>query len=508
MNGNAMKCLTTDSGGTTFYGMIFAHDYAISKYPSRQTDIVAVVKSNTSPASPLSMTWSLVSKIGLESLTGKVFRPSRKSLCAINSKGVFSILMHFGTELPGSTLPSPSGPRLFQYDPRGKTMDASFNYKGVGSWSNVTIEAHDSITGRWFEPRMQYAYNGQVETLIFSVIGLGFDVHLAVLNEATNTLAHAATWKMNTTLYGTLRSDAIISGDRLYLISEGERFPHHPLPYVASFPISAQIPANTPEGRMIEASVFGEITRLDPALRLDLATNAGTLYVLARKWFVDNESFFLSQTHNADEAATLGSAISIPQKIDDYLDFVPLGGEFALVTRDDQLDAISLSGPSLGNLYSNISINIIDSVDPNSEYEVVQSSGESKVGLIVGVAIAVLVLVGAGIGYFFWKKRRATGTAGAASAIPALPPKDLAYTQGHDFVQKIESLTVGDPSDRPITYDHTAGFIGATVAPPTTATTMMSGTQVQYFQDHMQGLQLSSHPRPNVVTTGGTANLG
>ncbi|CAO3568826.1 unnamed protein product [Mortierella alpina] len=46
----------------------------------------------------------------------------------------------------------------------------------------------------------------------------------------------------------------------------------------------------------------------------------------------------------------------------------------------------------------------------------------------------------------------------------------------------------------------TAGYIGATPAPPTTAATpSMSGTQGQTFQNPLQDLQLSSHPRPNVA---------
>ncbi|KAF9567291.1 hypothetical protein EC968_003271 [Mortierella alpina] len=504
MGGNVMRCLTTDSGGTTFYGLIFTYDNVNGGYSGLRPSVV-VAKSNNGPANPLSITWSLVSKIGFESLTGLTFFPSGESLCAINSKGVFSFLIDAGSDAPSTYLKS--GPRLYQYDPHGKTMDASFNYKGTGSWSNVTINAHPSITGLWLKPRLQYAYSGQVESLIFSFIGNGFDIELAVLNEATNTLAHAATWKMNETLYGDQLSDAIISGDHLFTVSEGS--PFHPLPYVASFPISAQISANTPEGRIIDASAFAGLDWYDNDLRLDLASSEGTLYVLAiRGWVLKDmksDSFLLSETRYAAGATTLGRTVNISQKIDDYSYFVPIKGQFALMTRDEQLDAITLSGASIGNFYSNISINIDDSIDPNSELGA-KSSGESKTGLIVSVTVAVLVLIGAGIGYIFWRKRRATGT--AITATPSLPPKDHAHIQGHGFVQKIESVADVGHGSQPTPFGQTAGYIGAAAAPPTTTATTMSGTQVQYFQNHMQDLQLSSHPRPNVVTTGGTANQG
>lgn len=177
-------CLTTDDGDTAFYSMILAHDYAINKYQHHQAD-VAVVKSNTSPASPLSLTWSVVSKINYESLTGQVVHPDTLARCAINSKGVFSLFVHFGFSSSGL-----AGPRIYQFNPKGKTMDASFNYKGIGAWSNVTIDTtHPTITRSLWHPRLQYVYNGQVETLIFSFLGDDHNVELAVLNEATNTLA-------------------------------------------------------------------------------------------------------------------------------------------------------------------------------------------------------------------------------------------------------------------------------------------------------------------------------
>ncbi|KAG9320020.1 hypothetical protein KVV02_002072 [Mortierella alpina] len=438
MGGNTFNCLTTDSGATTFYGMIFADDYAISKYRTHQNRVVAVVKSNTNPSSPLSMTWSVVSKIGFESLTGQVTQaqPPEMAKCAISSKGVFSLLVHFGYNSAGS--PGPEGPRVYQYDPNGKTMDASFNYRGAGSWSNVTVDPTDpAITGPyWFSPQLQYVYNGQMETLVLSFLGDKYNVELFVLKEVTNTLAHAATWKM--------------------------------------------------------------------------------WYLEDRDW----DSVLISQTHYVGGAATLGRAVNVSQKFDSYQNFVPVNGQFALMKRDKQMDAITLSGPSMGNFYSNISINISDSIDPNFKFEAAQSSGESKIGLIVGVTVAVVVLVGAGIGYFFWRKRsnnRAAGVTGDATAAPALPPKDRSYTQSHSFVQKIEPGTHAFHGGRPMAYGQTTGFTGATTAPgftgattapPTTVTTMMPGTQVQTFQEHMQGLQLSNHPRPNVVTTGATPDVG
>ncbi|KAG0014418.1 hypothetical protein BGZ82_001756 [Podila clonocystis] len=449
----SFDCLTTDADATTFYGMIIADDYAINKYPNRFTKVVAVVKSNTSPASPLSMTWSVVSKIGYESLTGQITQLKYVPRCAINSKGVFSILVHLGFQSSGSS--GPVGPRVYQYDPNGKTMDASFNYKGTGSWSNVTVDTvHPTMTGTWFTPRLQYVYNGQVETLILSFIGDGFNVELGVLNEATNTLAHAATWKMNGTLYGEYPDDALISGDRLYTITEGSS-PDHPLPFPS--------------------------TTRDPG------------------------SVLISQTHYVDVAATLRRAVNVSRDIYYKQYFVPINRQFALIKINDQMDAITLSGSSFGNFYSDISINISDSIDPNFKFEAVQSSGGSKIGLIAGVTAAVVVLIGAGIGYFFWRKRSSKRAAGAAddiTAAPALPPKDHAYIQGRTLFQKIEPVTDAGYGGRPIAYDQSAGFIGATTAAPTTATTTVQGPQGQTFQDYMQGFQLSNH----IVTTGATAD--
>ncbi|KAF9178745.1 hypothetical protein BGZ50_007510 [Haplosporangium sp. Z 11] len=514
MSGITFNCLTTDTSTTTYYGMALADDYAISKYPSTKTKVIAMVKSNTSPASPQSLTWSVVSKIRFESLTGQNMRPYDLAMCAINSKGVFSLMVHYGFPSSGSSKPEtwPTGPRLYQYDPNGKKMDASFNYDGTGSWSNVTIDTSDlSITGSWLHPRLKYVNNGGIETLILSYADDNLNVGLAVLNEATNTFAYAATWKMNDTLYGRYTEDAVIDGNYLYRIAEGSS-PDHPLPYVSSFPISSTIPATPPEGRLIDASAFAGINWQNSDLRLDLAASAGTLYVLAvggsytkKDW----DSVLISQTPFVGGAATLGKAVNVSQRFFYNQYFVPINdGQFALMKSGDQMDAITLSGSSFGNFYANISINIADSIDPNFKFEVAKPNGRPKVGLIVGVIAAAVVLVGAGIGYFLWRKkfkRHATGAAGAVTAAPALPSKDHAYNQGNTFFQKMELETEVGHDGRPIAYDQTAthpGFIGATVTPLTTATTTMSGPPVQTFQGHMQDLQFSSHPRPNFVTGG------
>ncbi|KAF9964772.1 hypothetical protein BGZ70_005961 [Mortierella alpina] len=513
MGATALNCLTTDAEATTFYGVIFGDDYAINKYPNRQTGVVAIVKSNTSPASPLSITWSVVSKIGYMSLTGLETAPPKQALCAINSKGVFTFLIHFGHK-PASS-PGLSGPRVYQFNPNGKTMDASFNYKGTGSWSNVTVEsAHPVIAGPyWFSPRLQLAYNGQVETLILSFIGSEFNVELSALNEASNTLAYAASWKMNATLYGDKVEDAVIIGDRLYTISKGS-FRDHISAFVGSFPILSPVSANTPEGRIIDASAFGAIYQEDLSLgRIDLASSSGSLYALAiRGGYVEKDSdhVLISQTHHIDGAVTLGRPVSISKNFFYYANFVPINGQFALLRAGGRMDAITLAGPSLGKFYSSLTINISDSIDPNFKFEAVRPTGESKTGLIVGVAVAVVVLIGAGIGYFVWRKRsknRATGAANDVMAAPAPPPKDHAYTQGHSSVQKTEPGTDAGYGAQPPSQTPLAGYIGATPAPPTTATMpAMSGTLGQTYQNPMQDLQLSSHPRPNVVSTGAASH--
>ncbi|CAO3568825.1 unnamed protein product [Mortierella alpina] len=403
MGATALNCVTTDPEATTFYGLIFGDDYAISKYPNRHTGVVALVKSSTSPADPLSMTWSTVSKIGYKSLTGLENAPPEHAFCAINSKSVFTFLIHFGHQSAGSLLPA--GPRIYQFNPNGETMDVSFNYKGTGSWSNVTIESTNPVIVHqfWYSPRLQFVYDGPVETLIYSYFN-NFSLELSTLNEATNTLVHAATWNMNATLYGDHFEDGIIIGDGLHTNSEGRLRDH----------ISAY---------------------------LRLASCPGTLYVLAvRGGFSkkDSDHVLISQTRYIDGALALAKPVNVSRQFTYYSYFAPINGQFALMRDDDQMDAMTLSGPSLGNFYASISINISDSIDPKFNFEAVQLGGGSKIGLVVGVAAVVVVLVGAGIAYFFWRKRSKNRTTGVAinnvTAAPALPPKNHAYHQGPSFV--------------------------------------------------------------------------
>ncbi|KAF9949712.1 hypothetical protein BGZ72_008561 [Mortierella alpina] len=493
MSGLTFNCLTTDPGATTFYGVIVADDHATGTVESGFSEAVVVVKSNTNPASPLSVTWTVISKIAYRSLTDLSALPNPVALCAINSKGVLSLLLQFDAHTSKPFI-GPAGPRVYQYDPNGKT-DGSFGYTGAGSWSNVTVdETNLIITERWITPQLQYLYNGQVETLILSFVS-NSNVNFVALNEATNTFAHAATWRMNKL------DSVVISGSRLYVISVV-----HPFLFASSFPISFPIPANIPQGRIIDTSGFGRMDDWSPKLQFNLVSSAGTLYVLAYRGSTskeDPEDCILSQTENIEATTILSRPVKVGHDIISRQYFVPVGGEFALMKDygQGQVDGITLTVPIFGDLYTNISIDIADSINPVF-FEAVQTRGEIKTGVIVGITAIVLGLVGVGIGHFIWRKRskaRAAGAAGTFAAPPAVPPKDYAHNQG-------EPGTFMGYGRRPVGYEQTSNFVDTIDTSPTTAAPTVSGPQVQALPGHMQGLQLSSHPRPNVVYTGTTVD--
>jgi hypothetical protein len=133
------------------------------------------------------------------------------------------------------------------------------------------------------------------------------------------------------------------------------------------------------------------------------------------------------------------------------------------------------------------------------------SQGSSaSVGVIVGVNVGLVAL--AGLTFFIIKKRRTSqnkGTATAVAATAASFKTEMPLDRPENYIPPQQLGQNGEPN-----YDTTGQYL-ATSYPmglnePTTTLPMASissAPQQQTYQDRMAGLQLSSHPRPNFVTS-------
>lgn len=185
-----LRCLTTDPDGTTYYSFSYT---GTGSQPPRSEAIL--IKSNTNPASPANLTWSVVSMIDTVYLTYKdQFYFGEDYTCAVNAQGVFTVFGRYN----GLTGPNavPKIPRGFRYDPAG-SMDPSFKFEGPGAWSNITFDPVYNWTGLYDQQVLGYVNNAGTSVLVHAYLSVNSTtVNIARVDEATKMLTSAGVWPL------------------------------------------------------------------------------------------------------------------------------------------------------------------------------------------------------------------------------------------------------------------------------------------------------------------------
>ncbi|KAG0372741.1 hypothetical protein BGX24_012640 [Mortierella sp. AD032] len=511
----ALKCVTTDAAATTFYA--FAHDRSYDSVYSVNSKVYEgiLIKSNINPASPDSLTWSVVSRIHTNSLAGyfNSINDAKDYSCSINAQGVFTLLGRDSGILASGT---PFGVR---YDPTA-TMDPKFNFKGPGGWMNITIHSNYNWPSSYKEQTLGYVNSGGSSVLVHA-IRTSSSFNIATLNEETKTLTGVASWPQNLTSYGTT-AVFTIGNDHLYTFATTSLYYDV---YLYSYPLStiAATPPvrksfNTTQTANCASSSTPYLYTLGGSLVLicDQSTNRdypSTLYTIADPNMADSVG--------APESFTLDIT---------YMDFfVPIGtgagqSSFALTQTQTssfssgssyKLHAFGKDAAGSRFLQSVPNVDVSDPVginpNPSSSPPVSGGSGgrgggssSSPSGAIAGAVAGVVALVALII--FLVLLRRCNNN--RATIIEAESDKDkTTYTVvTANYVHPPPPGQNGRPDFYNPPGQHPAapfpeGAPASDTILPMAPITPLTPQQYQTLQEQMQTLQFSTHLRPNFVTT-------
>jgi spore germination protein YaaH len=180
-------CITTDASATTFYGFVFSD---ITNEPDSPSNRLlpwstVFIKSNTNPASPKDLSWSVVSRIETAMLLGAELNFSGNDIsCAISTQGVFTVLLHVDSK----------GGIGIRYDPAG-TMDPKYNVKGA--WINMVVDPKYLWTDDFKKQTLGYVSNGSTNVLVHVIFSETANMlNVAIVHDATNTVTGTGAWAL------------------------------------------------------------------------------------------------------------------------------------------------------------------------------------------------------------------------------------------------------------------------------------------------------------------------
>ncbi|KAH7050540.1 hypothetical protein BKA57DRAFT_458986 [Linnemannia elongata] len=500
-------CLTTDPESTTFYGFAFANSYDCPQIDGCTNHVL--VKSNANPTSGSTLSWSLVSKISGRSLNMDLMSTENYHLsCAINTQGVFTT---FGwvRDLSNNGGAVPFGVR---YDPAG-TMDAKYNFKGSGAWMNMAVDKAYNWTETIVQHKLGYVNNGGTTDLVHAMIsGDDNKIYIAKVDEATKTLTATGTWALNNTIHGAVTSIGI-GNNHLYAFGKFIPFTTflcNGFFCLTGFPLTTISPT-TPVGKMYNAcQIVGDPLQ---SPKVVLYTYQNTLTLIAAPIGLGNNTIY--KINSPDNANSTGPPVANITNFVDTDFFVPLGDgtsptTFALMKH---YDTMYVFGNDNGYRYTH-EINKVDITDPvginpNPTKPSTGSSSSQGDSSSAGAIVGAIIGVGFLVGLIVWYARRGE-TAKAAKATTTAADKPMQSFPPLNNMNNDVHPQQPDQPGGPSYYNPPGQYPAVTTSPsgqpaPTTIKPMAPITPVpqqhQTYQDQIQALQFSSHPRPTFVTT-------
>ncbi|KAG0372374.1 hypothetical protein BGX24_000332 [Mortierella sp. AD032] len=511
-----LNCVTADASGQTLYGLTIASNYS-SPYSSQDAVILVEAKvatGATSHSNHKDLTWSVIS---LFITKYDLFYGGSASsfVCAISSTGVFT----FFTE---SVLTSPTTqnrPAGFQYNPT-ETMEASFGYTGKGAWRNLTVG--NGVNWEYPYKPLRLFYTNAVavggdERLVFVMADTSqyytYGLRFGVVDAVKNSLEYAGSWSWPSSTYGEPKGIAQ-AGDELYLYSIRN---YNPL--LTAFSLKT---LNTTEPVAIRTyNATSTKLNCDTLLKgfLHTAVYKGTYYLACGEppYAVANFRGGLFTIKDIlTNTTSFTPKVDVPYRQLESEFFIPVGGStpgvapFAYLQSQGVARSIVLDGTQAGIIHDGTNVTIAETygqnpnpIIPNTNYN--NGNGDGKSGGIIGVIagaffLIIMVLLCIRLG----KKVNAQARTGHVSKPQQEPPGTPHALHMHQ-----ESFGQGGPNS----FGHpshqmppapSGSFNIQPMAPITSVTTQPLHT----FQDQMLGLQFSSHPRPNFVTTGATEAIG
>ncbi|KAF9168600.1 hypothetical protein DFQ26_004234 [Actinomortierella ambigua] len=356
--------------------------YAIANGFNGEKQVIILLKSNTAPAGPSSLSWSIVSTTPLESLL-TIYNDD--ILCHADPSGAFAV---YSSDTNSDTGPM-RRPGGYRYHPNlPKITDST----GPGGWANISIPkdlewGSSSSKGRLFSLKdssgTYHLYHA------FAKPSGSNNLKFSVLNTGTNAMENSpVTWSLSP---ASIPTDLRFTGSHMFLWSNGypaDRF------YYAALP-QGPLPSSGPKLVEGDYKVSGKCTRIG-------AVNEQyfSFCSIALPYGTDYRLFSWDGTK---ALPPVNSTAGLP--MDDYINtqigtvgdgktsfmLIQTGSLSGYSSHNYKLNALTVTGPSAGQIQvvpSGIAV-----PDANINFKKVESSsgGGSSVWSTIGTVFSIIV---------------------------------------------------------------------------------------------------------------------
>ncbi|KAF9363820.1 hypothetical protein BGX34_003239 [Mortierella sp. NVP85] len=471
------NCVTSNE--RSIYGISVESNYAPR---------VVLIKSNDNPSSLADIRWNIVSTIQ----AGAVYNISSplSPMCKVDEKGVFTYVDLNIFKTPGSP-PATGG---IQYSP-AHPANAGSSSTGPGGWKNIDtggpfpwdVQSQDEVAFN-----VPDAAGNNVLTYMWSI---GSAVQFGYLDSATMQLQAGPQWKFPQTM-NVIRKNYF---NKTLVFYAAEGFVS-PVPGVLTIPFDSPMIAPAPP-----ANFTGYRMRYNET-RAPLITGffSDTFYSILRRYdSAGMPTDTLTLVSFADlKAPKFIGEFNLTEPINTFRDtrsarWLVIGGHegapvlgfyYRMDFRNTSfLSAVHLDGPNIGKWESvpwkiNVSEPFgIYTYPPPRRTGPPESSSSPSTGLIVGCVLGGLAVIGVAVFLFIYYSRRMT------------KQMNEAYSKKQQQHQQQQQSLAGSPVEAHSDYD-------TKQKPYEVHNTNLSPTAA-FVPSFQQQINLSSHPRPNVVST-------
>ncbi|KAG9069816.1 hypothetical protein KI688_009141 [Linnemannia hyalina] len=490
-----LDCVATQQDTGTIYGIATASG---NDNNGIYGTYVVLVKSNASPTDLISLKWSVVSTTPAHDLS-YVYPKFATVDCAVSSKGEFIALFPNFKLLTTKTQTIPMGVR---YDPVSN------------SWSdNRGLPLYGWNSEPWHQ--LFYTTGNGVESLVHLVTDhVGTVVRFGTVDTATNMLQLADIWKYN---YNEKEYSSGSFSDAFESSSENQRLTKNgffwqwgysaqrlftPGPNqlyinpswedtIKSFPLASAVTASHTGTSTYSEQASFETSRFFSGTRGNLTT-----FVAAMGYFNGSQP----SIHNLTGANSWGND-EVHQNMITAGGRLPGQEPFAVAVSTYGLYELQLFGPSAGNLSGPISVTVpsssLHSFRPplaTPKY-LVRLTGIEKVLMVLGVFVVVVLV---------WRRKKIRDQRKEEEEEKAkAAAMESGGSGGEAYMMGVvpETQTTPEVAINVTTSDNfQRGGSPSTLAPLPAAGSPQPSLAYTY-QDDIQELEFSRHPRPNIVTS-------
>ncbi|KAG0371866.1 hypothetical protein BGX24_001066 [Mortierella sp. AD032] len=485
-----LLCLTADPGLTTLYG--FAYGYSSRKALMKQDmDTMILIKSQANPSNIADIKWSAVSILtDIKSFADIPTRDRPNHACAVSSAGVFTAFNH--------VMGSPSRKKLMhgvRFDPAGR-MAPEYNLTGGGAWSTIDLAPSYNMTeytlfSRNDVHKLFYDQKGGKETLFhaYPTYSKGAPaIRIGVVNETGGhpTLEPFALYKNETFGISTIIADLAYGNNQLFAYEQGAN------PVVVAISLSNGTSTSKPSIKRFSSSTSSDCKYTENDLHSGLWKNFYFLYCslegpqAGSRYGYQVEIINSTLTDNTTSTMTRG--MEVLDKVAPISYFQAIGGHlpgqeaFVAISYWAEIQGITLTGPSAGtsqnvtDVYIN-GVYVDGSRDQNEDFTPLEPR-EGLSPTVKGIIAAGLVMI--------------------------FPVVSLIAFRSYRRYRRNRAAVIGSKTE--INEEHSVELYGRP-----SSEIELKGRKTEISVETEVAVSpltgLTSHPRPAVITSLGSATL-